>query len=44
MEENHMADVNLTQEEFLTYEGLGYFKGKQDALNDQKDAKVFKDA
>lgn len=39
-----MADVNLTQEEFLTYEGLGYFKGKQDALNDQKDAKVLKDA
>lgn len=31
-----MADVNLTQEEFLTYEGLGYFKQKQDALNDQK--------
>lgn len=44
MEENHMADVNLTQEEFLTYEGLGYFKQKQDALNDQKDAKVLKDA
>lgn len=39
-----MADVNLTQEEFLTYEGLGYFKQKQDALNDQKDAKVLKDA
>ena len=35
-----MADVNLTQEEFLTYEGLGYFKGKQDALNDQKIAKA----
>lgn len=31
-----MADVNLTQEEFLTYEGLGYFKQKQDASNDQK--------
>ena len=39
-----MADVKLTQEEFLTYEGLGYFKQKQDALNDQKDAKVLKDA
>ena len=39
-----MTDVNLTQEEFLTYEGLGYFKGKQDALNDQKIAKVLKDA
>ena len=39
-----MADVNLTQEEFLTYEGLGYFKQKQDELNDQKDAKVLKDA
>ena len=39
-----MADVNLTQEEFLTYEGLGYFKQKQDALNDQKNAKVLKDA
>ena len=39
-----MADVNLTQEEFLTYEGLGYFKGKQDAVNDAKDAKVLQDA
>ena len=39
-----MADVNLTQEEFLTYEGLGYFKQKQDAVIDQKDAKVLQDA
>ena len=39
-----MADVNLTQEEFLTYEGLGYFKGKQDALNDQKIAAGVKEA
>ena len=31
-----MADVNLTQEEFVSLENLGYFKGKQDALNDQK--------
>lgn len=35
-----MANENLVQEEFLTYEGLGYFKGKQDALNDQKIAKA----
>ncbi len=39
-----MANENLVQEEFLTYEGLGYFKQKQDALNDQKDAKVLSDA
>lgn len=31
-----MADVNLTQQEFVSLENLGYFKGKQDALNDQK--------
>lgn len=31
-----MADVNLTQEETLNFEGLSYFKQKQDALNDQK--------
>ena len=32
-----MADeILLTQEEFLTYEGLSTFKGLQDAFNDEK--------
>ena len=31
-----MADVNLTQVESLDLVGLGYFKEKQDAFNDQK--------
>lgn len=39
-----MADVNLTQEEMLTLEGLGYFKKKQDALNDQKIATAKQEA
>ena len=39
-----MANENLIQEEFLTFEGLGYFKEKQDAVNDAKDAKVLQDA
>ena len=40
-----MADENLmTQEEFLTYEGLDYFKQKQDAVNDQKIATAKQEA
>ena len=39
-----MADVNLTQDEFLTLSGLGYFKGKQDSEINAKDAKVLQDA
>lgn len=40
-----MADeILMTQGEFLTYEGLGYFKQKQDAVNDAKDAKVLQDS
>ena len=40
-----MANENLmTQEEFLTYEGLGYFKQKQDALNDTKIATAKQEA
>ena len=39
-----MADVNLTQDEFLTLSGLGHFKQKQDAVIDAKDAKVLQDA
>ena len=39
-----MADVNLLQEEFLTLEGLGHFKEKQDAEINAKDAKVLADA
>ena len=40
-----MADeILMTQEEFLTYEGLGYFKQKQDALNDTKIATAKQEA